>query len=172
MTEPWWRTLLREQQGSGFADLAGAEGSVVLPVSDRLLTSVIASRIPAGAPVSNVQVAAAANDQFAVRIKLVSPAFLPPFTLRFAIDRQPQMPASPILTLAIVTQGIGTFAGPLVRAFAGLPAWVRIDHDRVHVDLRQLAQQYGVAEHLRVLTDVRLTTVPGRFIVTARASLP
>jgi hypothetical protein len=172
VSEPWWRALLREQQGSGFRDLAGSEATVRLPISDRLLTSLVASRLPSSAPVSSIAVQAARGDQFSVRLKLKAPAFLPPFTIRFAIIGQPELPGSPILSCVMLTQGLAPFMGSLVRLFATLPPWIRVDQDRVLVNLRLLAAEQGLADLLALVTDLRLTTASGTFVLSARAALP
>lgn len=172
MTEPWWMALLREQQRSGFAGLAGAEGSVTLPISDRLLTSVVRARLPPAVPISSIDLQAEADGHFAVRLKLKAPAFLPPFTLRFAVTSQPQLPDWPVLVCTMRTQGISMLMGPLTRFFAALPPWVRVDRDRVLVNLRLLAAGQHASDLFDYLRDLRLTTEPGRFIVAARASVP
>jgi hypothetical protein len=172
VSEPWWRTLLREQQGSGFSDLTGAEASLVLPVSDRLLTSLVAARLPPTVPVSALQLTAEPGERFAVRLKLTAPAFLPAFTLRFVIVEQPELPGSPVVTCALLGGNVATFMGPVLRLFATLPPGIQVDRDRIRVNLAELAQRYGFIDAFRVLTEVRLTTAAGRFIVAARASLP
>ena len=40
------------------------------------------------------------------------------------------------------------------------------------MNLAELARHYGFTDAFRLLTEVRLTTAAGRFIVAARASLP
>jgi hypothetical protein len=62
--------------------------------------------------------------------------------------------------------------GPVLRLFATLPPGIQVDRDRIRVNLAELAQRYGFIDAFRVLTEVRLTTAAGRFIVAARASLP
>ena len=172
MSEPWLRTLLREQQGSGFPDLAGADAAMVLPVSDRLLTAVLSSRLPASSPVRSLQITAEAHSRFAVRVKLSSPALMPAITVRFAVVEQPQLPASAELICAPVSDGLGALLGPLVRLFASLPPWIRWSENRIRVDLHALAAQQGVAEYMRYVSELTLGTVPGRFVLTVRMTLP
>jgi hypothetical protein len=172
VTEAWWRTLLREQWSSGFPDIAGAEAAITVPISDGLLTAVVATGLPPSVPISSMSVRAEAGDRFAVRFKLKSPAFVPPLTIRFAIVGQPQLPASPVLTCVMLTQGIGPFMGPLVRLFATLPPWIRVEQDRVLVNLRLLAAERGLADLLAFATEIRLTTGPGTFVVSAKAGVP
>src|SRR4051812_10320935 len=104
MMEPWWRTLLREQQRAGFADIAGASASVVLPISDRLLTQLAAERMPPNW-VSEITVHAEPGEQFSVRVRLAKLSFLPSIRVRLRIHRQPAFPAAPVLVLRLVTEG-------------------------------------------------------------------
>ena len=172
MNEPWWGALLREQQDSGFADLAGAHGALTLPVSDRLVTRIVTSRMPRSVPLSQIALEAEPNSAFLVRLRLARLSFLPSFTLRFVIARQPQLPHAPLLVLRIVSPGLAALAAPLVRLLNALPSWVRVETDHVVVDLRALLEEQGMAEVLTYLTDLQLTTTPGVFVVHARGAVP
>lgn len=173
MTEPWWRSLLRQQQGSGFTDFAGAEGSVVLPIADTLLTAILQQRLPSSLPISHLEFNAHADSHFSLRVKLKSPAFLPAFTIQFVITRQPALPDSPYLGVVLASQGMSTLLSTLLRAFVSLPRWLRLDGEgRITADLRLLAADYGAGDYFRHLADLEVKTVPGRLLVAARAVLP
>lgn len=172
MSEPWWRVLLREQQRSGFRDMAGATGALTIPIADRLVTTVAEMRLLRALPLGGVELRADGRDELTVRVKLKSPSFLPWFTLRFAIVGQPMLPDSPLLTCTILSQGAATVMAPLVRMFATLPPWIRLDHDRVIVNLRFLAGHYGLSDIFAVVTGLRLTTEPGKFVLSIQAALP
>jgi hypothetical protein len=172
VTEPWWRSLLRQQQDSGFTDIAGAEGWVVLPIADTLLTAILQQWLPHSLPISQVELFAEANGHFSLRVKLKSPAFLPAFTIRFLIARQPALPGSPFLGIALAAPGMTALFGTLVRAFAALPRWLRIDDGaQITADLGLLAAEHGVGDYFRHLADLEIKTVPGRVLVSARAVL-
>jgi hypothetical protein len=172
VSEPWWRTLLREQRGSGFADLAGADVAITLPVSDRLVTAVVSSLLSPSIPVRSLQLVAEVGNQFAVRIKLKTPALLPPITVRFAIIDQPRLPATAELVCAPVSEGVAIFMGPLLQLFANLPPCVRLVENRFHIDVRALAAQHGLAEIFQYVTELTLATVPGQFVLTIRGARP
>jgi hypothetical protein len=172
VNEPWWRTLLREQQGSGFPDLAGADAAMVLPISDRLLTALVSSRLSPSSPVNSLQIAAEDGDRFAVRVKLSTPALMPPVTVRFAVVQQPQLPQPAEFVCAPVSDGLGALLGPLVRLFATLPPWIRWSENRIRIDLHALAAQQGLAEYTRYVSELTLGTAPGRFVLTVRMTLP
>ena len=166
--EPWWLTLLREQQSANFADLAGAHASFTIPVSDRLLNRIIADRLPRSSPISELHLRAEDGNQVMASVRLARLAFLPPVRVRFVIERQPDLPASPILVLHMVLEGVAALAGPALGFLKTLPPWVRLEHERLHVDLAALMAQYGAAEVLSYLTALDVTTAAGRVIVSSR----
>ena len=111
-TEPWWLTLLREQQSAHFADLAGAHASFTVPVSDRLLNRMIADRLRRSSPIRELELRAEDGNRVTVSVRLARLAFLPPVHVRFAIERQPDLPASPVLVWRMVLEGVAALAGP------------------------------------------------------------
>jgi hypothetical protein len=170
--EPWWVTLLREQQSGDFPDLAGAEAFAIIPISDRLITRAIVERLPPSVPIRDLEVRAHAGDQFTVRVRLTAPAILPSVQLRLAIEQQPDLPRSPILVLGVVSQGLAGLAVSALKFIDVLPPGVRFDGRRVVVDLATILERYGTAEALTFLTDLSVTTVDGRFVVRARGEVP
>jgi hypothetical protein len=112
------------------------------------------------------------GNQFSVRIRLARPSFLPAFRLRFVIEQQPQLPASPVLVLRMVAEGLAALAAPALRFLEVLPPGIRLQQERLYVDLAVLLQKYGAGEALDFLTDLSVSTAEGRIIVTARAMLP
>jgi hypothetical protein len=168
--DPWLTALLREQQDNGFADIAGAEAALTLPLSDRLITRLVTARLPPNAAISEVDVRAEPGNHFKVRVRLTRPAFLPPIGLRFAIERQPELPGSPVLVLRLIKEGLGAFAGSALRVFDVLPRGITFDGDRFSINLATLLEPYGAADTLRYVTALALTTDAGRVIINARAT--
>jgi hypothetical protein len=167
--EPWWLALLREQQATHFADLAGAHASFTVPVSDRLLNRIIADRLRPSSPIRELELRAEDGNQVTVSVKLARLAFLPAVRLRFAIERQPDLPASPVLVLRI--EGIAARAGPVLHFLDVLPPGVRLEKNRVHVDLATLLAQHGAADGLAYLAALEVTTAAGRVVVSGRLTL-
>ena len=169
----WLKSLLRQQQGSGFTDIAGAEATIVLPIADTLLTAILQQRLPSSLPISHLELHAQAENHFGLRVKLKSPAILPAFTIQFVIVRQPALPGSPYLGLELAAQGMSTLLGTFLRAFVSLPRWLRLDGEgRITVDLGLLAADYGAGDYFRHLADLEVKTLPGRLLVSARAVVP
>ena len=171
MDEPLWVSLLREQRAAQFADIAGAHASITLPIDDRLLTRLVASRLPLSLPIKDLDLHAVAGNQIVVRLRLSRMSFLPPFTIRLAIERQPILPASPVLVLRIVSDGLSALAGTALRLLEALPAGLRLEDNLLHVDLAALLARYGAGELLPHLTALELTTAEGRIIVAASVAL-
>jgi hypothetical protein len=170
--DDWGVTLLRELQSDGFADLTGAHGTIVLPVSDRLISRIVALRLPASAPVREVQLTAHAGDRITVRVRLARPAFLPSIQMTLAIAQQPDLPTSPVLALAIESQAMAGLAAMAVRFVDVLPAGVRFDGRRFIIDLKTLLEQRNAAWVLTCLTELKVTTTDRRVVVKARGLLP
>jgi hypothetical protein len=166
---PWWLTLLHEQQQSGFTDLDGARASVRLPVSDRLINQLIAERLSPEGRLHSVTLRALEHERFSVLIR-ARPAFLPAWEMRFAVEQQPILPHSPVLTLRFDSSGTA-FAAHAVQVFGGLPPWLWVRGDRLDIDLAALARRHGFYSAWDVIRGLRIETVPGRFVVTADAEL-
>ena len=164
--------LLREQQATGFPDVAGARASVTLPLSDRLVSRLAAQSLPPSAPINEIDLRAGNANRFSVRVRLTRPALLPPITVNVAIDRQPVLPSNPVLTLRLLSTGLLSFAGAAARFFNVLPPGLRMDGDLIYVDLRTLLEQRQLAQHLNYLEHLEVTTEEGTFIVSLRGRLP
>lgn len=165
--------LLREQQAAGFADVAGARVSATLPLSDRLLTRVILAHLPPTAPVSALELRAHSGNRLTVRVRLAKPAFLPPFTIPLTIERQPDLPQSPVFVLRMSSiGGLLSLAGPVARFFDVLPPGVQLQNERVFVNVRTMLEQQGAELALTFLEQLEVTTEEGRVVVSFRAVVP
>ena len=170
--EPWWVTLLRQQQSDNFPDLAGAEAFATIPISDRLITRAILQRLSPSGPIRELEVRAHAGDQITVRVRLAKPAILPPVQIRLAIEQQPALPHAPIFVIGIVSQGLASLAVNALKFVDVLPPGVRFDGRRFIVDLRELLEHRRSEWALDYLADLQVGAVDGSFVVRARAVLP
>ena len=159
--------ILRHLQSTEFQDLGGTRVSATVPVSARLINEMVATAIRAGGPVREVRVQPLAGDVFSVRVAPRA-SLLPPITLRLEIIRQPELPASPVLVLRMATMG-GLFglASAALPIAGMLPPGVRLDGDRINVDLRAMAAERGAADVFHHLRAMRVNTEDGRVIVRA-----
>ena len=163
--------LLRRQLDNGFADLRGAEAAITLPVSERLLNELVAEALPASAPVRDLQIAPEADDRFSVRLRIGSSPLIPQLKIALSIERQPELPTSPVVVLKMESAGIMALAGPVLRVLNALPTGITVHEDRIHIDLRALADRRGLASFLDYLSELRINTLPGALVVTLRGRL-
>jgi hypothetical protein len=163
--------LFRRQQAAGFEDLRGAEASLVLPVSERLLNEAIASSLPPSAAVHELHVKPQAGDRFAVRARVGSLSWLPTINLGVAIDRQPDLPSSPVLVLKLETSGLSALAGVALRFLNALPPGIRMEADRIFVDIAKLLDARGLGRYLAYVNELRVNTVDGAVVIFIRGRL-
>lgn len=161
--------LFEQQQASGFADLRGTRADLTVPIGDRLLNQIITEALPPSAPVRDLKVRSRADDRITVRFKLGAASFLPPIKLTLVIERQPALPASPVLVLRLETGGLLSVAGPALRFLDALPPGIRVDGDRIHVDLAVLLAERGLAPLLEHAEQIQVTTIEGALVVAIRA---
>jgi hypothetical protein len=163
--------LWRRQLADGFADLRGAQATITLPISERLLNEALTETIPGSAPVSDLHVTPEAGDRFTVRFRIGSSTILPRLKIALAIDREPDLPAFPVIVLRLETTGLMTLATPVLRLLNAVPAGVTVKDDRIHVDLRALAERHGFGAYLDHLDELRVNTVSGAVVLTLRGRI-
>jgi hypothetical protein len=166
-------SILREQRASRFRELAGAQATVRLPISDRLLSRLVLEGLPVDGPVREVEIQALADNRFIVRLRLTRPPFLPSISVRFAIERQPRLPDAPIVGFGVeLGGGLKLLAGAAIRMMGVLPPGIRFEGDRLEVDLRWLLERYNAADVLEYVQDLQIGTEERRFVVSLRARVP
>ena len=163
--------ILGSLQSSGFRDLAGARVSATIPVSERLINELVAASMPPNVPVREAHVHPEPGDRFSVRLTPKS-GFLPSLTIKLAIERQPDFPASPELILRMATLGglfgVAAAAFPIAQM---LPPGVRLDGEHIRVDLRALAAQRGAGDLVQYIRQLRITTEDGRVILHVESAV-
>ena len=163
--------ILAHLQSTNFRDVAGARFSGVVPVSERLIDSLIAASLPPTAPVREVQVRPVAGDRFSVRITPRA-SFLPSITLKLQIVKQPELPGFPVLVLRMATMGgLMGFASAAFPIASLLPAGLRLDGEHILVDLHALATQRGFSEVLAYVRQLRVTTEAGRVVLAVEGGV-
>jgi hypothetical protein len=168
--DPRLQQILMRQQEGGFPDLAGAEASVVLPVSDRLLNELLAGTLKLPAQVRELHVQSLADNRIGVRVK-VGGSFLPSINLTLIIERQPELPASPVLVLRLKPGGLLSMVAPALHLLDSLPSGITVVADHVHIDLARLARDRGLQAWFAHLDVVRVNTAEGSLIVTLQSAI-
>lgn len=161
--------LFQHLRAQRFRELAGARVCATVPLSERLVNDLIATSLPPNGPVRSVAIRPEAEDRFSVRI-VPRAALIPGLTLQLAVERQPQLPGSAVLTLRMLTLGglFGLASGVIAGMF---PPGLRLDGERIHVDLRTIAEQRGAGEALEYISGLRVHTEPGRVVLLVDAGV-
>ena len=161
--------ILEQLRSNGFREIAGARLAADIPIPARLINDVVASTLPPNAPVREVQIRPESGDQFSVRI-FPKAAFLPFLTLKLGIERQPEFPDFPVLVLRMKTMGgLFGFAAAAFPIGKMLPPGVRLDGERILVDMRAMAAQRGMAELLDYVRRLTVNSDDGRVLVHIEA---
>jgi hypothetical protein len=135
-------------------------------VSARLVNRVVLSALglPA-AHITDIDIQPHAGDAFDVFLTVSWP-FVPAIKIGFTIEQQPQLPAAPVLVLRWSLFGAaGVIASRFLASLDRLPPGVRLDGDRLLVDIRRLAEHASAVSVLPYVKSLELHTVDGRFIV-------
>ena len=158
--------LAAQLQSSGFRDIAGARVSARLPVSSSLITRLVAqARVGSTAPVRAVDVRPKPGDQFDLVLTLTWP-FVPPLTAVFIVEQQPQFPRAPVLVLRWSLLGaVGALASRVINAFDKLPPGVRLEPDRVLLDIPALAGRGPAGSVLPYVRRLELHTADDQAIL-------
>ena len=148
-------------------DIAGATVAGELPVGNVLLNRLIADALAdKQSPVTGVRVEVLDADQMVVHLELRGP--LPTLKIALRIDQQPQ-PDNPILGLRWSMPAIGPlalFASPALALFKSLPPGIRVDGDRILVNVKDLLIARGFAAYLQYLRKLQVHAVAGRLVAT------
>jgi hypothetical protein len=158
--------LLTSLEASHFRDLAGSRASARIPVSRGLVNHLVAEALRGtSTPIREVDVRPRAGDQFDLVLTLSWP-FVPPLKVTVAVAQQPQFPASPLLVLRWSLLGaVGVLASRVIASVDRLPAGVRLDGDRLLLDLAVLAARGPAATLLPYLKALEVHTIDDRIVV-------
>ena len=163
--------LLARQLAAGLPGLAGSAAHVTLRLSAQLLNEAIAAALPPDAAVRTVTAQPRPDNGFDVVVVLRKPAFLPPLHAHLMIERQPLLPADPVLVLRLAG-GAGNLlklAGPLLGGSLKLPPGVRLQNGLVSVDLRELLAERRQARLLDYVSELHLSTEESAVVIRVAA---
>ena len=163
--------ILRHLQTTGFRDLGGTRISGTVPVSERLINEIVASAVRTDGPVREVRIHPTPGNALSVRV-VPRASLLPAITVRLEIERQPELPASPVLILRMATMGgLLGLAGAALPIAGMLPPGVGLEGDRIVVDVRAIAADRGAADVLKYVTGLQLHTEEGRAVLHVDLSI-
>ena len=166
---------VRALTGFDVAELAGATVAADIPVPDTLANRLIAERLRTmNVPVSDVRVRALDRDALEAHITVKGARMVPVLRILAQIERQP-LPRDPLLVLRWSMPSMGPlamFAGPVLSHFKKLPPGIRMDGERIMVDVRQLLAEQGLADVLEYLTDLQVHTRAGAILLRVGIRVP
>lgn len=164
--DPRLLRILSKQREAGFPGLAGSAIDAAIRVSEALLNELLGGFFPAGGALRGVTIHPHAGNRLGVRVTLAKPAFLPPMTLGLAIERQPRLPADPVLVLELTgAAGMLRLVAPAITGMGLLPHGVRFEDGRFFVDVRLLLLERGQADLLDHLSELQITSEEGAVVV-------
>jgi hypothetical protein len=162
--------VLERLRGSGFRDIQGARVSATVPIGERLLNELVAASLPRSGALREASIHPQADNRLIVRARLSRPEFLPPVSATLVIERQPQLPHSPVLAFRVTgLPGLLALAGPFLPIASMLPPGVRLDSDLLTVDLAALLAAHGQRELLGYLETLRVTSEDRRLVIECTA---
>jgi hypothetical protein len=113
-----------------------------------------------------------AGDQFDLVLTLSWP-FVPPLNVAVTVAQQPQLPASPVLVFRWSLLGaVGVLASRLIASLDRLPPGVRLDGNRLLLDLPVLAARGPAAPLLPYLKMLEVHTIDDRIVVDVELQIP
>jgi hypothetical protein len=167
--DPRLTALLSRLQATRFAGLSGSEAYTVIRIGEGLLNEVVATFTASSSAVRGITIRPRAANLIDVQLKLAKPAFLPAINLTLEIERQPQLPEHPELMLRISgAGGLMRLFGSAIGSPAALPPGIRLDGDRLHVDVRRLLQGQGRADLLDFAEQLQVMSEEGRLVLAVQ----
>lgn len=162
-------TLLDRLQSTQFIDLAGSEAYTVIRIGEALLNEAAAAFIPPSSVVRTIALHPRADNRIEVQLKLAKPAFLPAFNVTLHIEQQPRLPDDPEVVLRLSgAGGLLRLAGPAIASSGSLPRGIRLDGDRVRVDVRQLLEQRQQGDLLQYVEQFQMLSEEGRLVLAVQ----
>lgn len=161
---------IRQLFGPRLEELAGARVAADIPLSERVLNSLLADSLRSPeSRVASAVVQVGDAGELLVRLRLRKPAFAPAVVVRLRIEEQPALPRSAVLVFRWSLPGFGMLA-PLVAPVLSLlqtgPPWIAVEGERLHVHIARALEERGLAELLEHVAALRVTTRPGAIVVS------
>jgi hypothetical protein len=165
--------LLSSLQSSGFRDIAGSRASARIPVARSLVNRLVAQSLRGtSAPVREVDVRPHQGDEFDVVLTLSWP-FVPPLKVTVRVAQQPEFPAAPVLVFRWSLLGaVGVLASRVIASLDRLPAGIRLDGERLLVDIPVVAGRGPAATLLPFIKKLELHTIDEWIVLDMELGIP
>jgi hypothetical protein len=164
--------LLQRQQRDGFPDLGGSDVVATIPVSERLVNETVATLLPPGGKVREVEIRAEADNRLTARVRLSASTLLPAIPVTLAIEEQPRLPEHPILSLKLAqASGFVALAASTLPSMLTLPPGISIEGEHIRLDIRRLLAERKLDGWLEYLKELRVSTRAGAIVLYLRMTI-
>jgi hypothetical protein len=152
--------LFAHLQSSAFRDIAGSRVSARIPVSRKFVNMLVAHALDGVTSlVRRVDIRPHEDDRFDVLVTVSWP-FVPPLKVVATVERQPEFPVSPVLVLRWSLLGVvGMLASRVIASLDRLPSGIRLEGDRLALDIHALAARGPAAALLPYVKALELHTL-------------
>jgi hypothetical protein len=168
VADPRLTRILEQLRASGFADVKGARISLAIPIGERLLNDIVAASLPPSLPVRDLTVRPRSGNNLQVRARVAKLDFLPPVTVTLEIDQQPRLPDVPLGLRLRSFPGLTSLAGSILSPDK-LPRGVRLEGDRLFVDVRELLDRAGYGDVAPLVERLHVASEEGRLLLEVDA---
>jgi hypothetical protein len=156
-------------------ELAGATVGGEIPLPESLINRVIAQQLATrAAPVKAVRVQPHDGERLTMTIATAS-RLMPGVRIDARIEQQPEFPRPAILGLRWSVPGMGPLAllaAPALAFFKALPPGIRVEGDRLLIDVGELLWSHGYGELLDFITRLSVITREGAILARFEIRIP
>jgi len=160
---------IRELLGVGLDEITGGTLSLDLPIPDGVINRLVTSAIERSqGPVRSVRIESGEDDRFLAHVTVRGPRLIPELKVLAVIERQPELPQSPVLMLRWSLPGMGPLAmiaAPFLSNLKDLPPGIRIDGEHAFVNVAELLRARNLGDLVPLISRLELGTKTGRAIV-------
>lgn len=153
-------SILEDLRRSRYADLAGSRAAIDLAIPEALINRALEEALAgSNGRLRGVTVTIQPDHKFHLDLQL-SQSFMPSIAVEAVLDRQPALPESPefVFRWRTLLPGLAALAGSAASFFAKLPPGVRLEADRVFVNIRPLFERAGAADLLPLVSELQIST--------------
>jgi hypothetical protein len=158
-----------ELLGPNLRDITGSTVAGEIPIAGSLVNRFIAEALAnRQTPVAGVELEPREEGRLLAHVSLHGPRFIPAVVVAIQIEQQPQLPDSPVLVLrwSLPKLGfLGNLATPFLSQLKTLPPGVRLEGERLLVDVAELLRSRGLGEALRYLHRLEIGSRTGQILV-------
>jgi hypothetical protein len=163
-------------RSTAFQDLAGSHITARVPISRALLNRLVAGALKGSqTPVRAVEVQPLPDDRFELAVTTSMP-FVPVLRVTVVVAQQPRFPESPVMVLRwSLFGGLAAIASKFTGSLQEkLPAGVRLDGDRVVLDIPVIAE-HAAADGVQLLLlfrRIELHAIADRAVLDVEIAVP